>query len=437
MSEHRQILSATLFRQGGAAAASGRLAPGLRKIAASAVLSPSTFFWRSQSQVLNENPGEPVVAIVLKNTNQYRVTFYELLREVLRDQGIELRLVVADGLAEDHAKGDQAKLAWTEHRPFREFSVSGKTLLWQPGFDVAFGADLIITEQAAKQLFNIVLAFGQRALRTRHAFWGHGKNFQSSIEGDSGEGLKQRLTKRAHWFFAYNELSATAAIEAGMPADRITSVMNATDTRHIREVLERLPADEGDRVRRELGLGAGPIALCMGGMSPLKRPQFIVDAAIELRSLVPDLNFIVIGGGSEQHLVAAAAQQHPWLIATGPLYGDDRIRIAATSSLQLMPGLVGLNIVDGFALGLPTITTGIDYHSPEIDYLVEGVNGSIAPGDPTPLQYAQHVAGILNDADRLSALQAGATATGMDLTIEAMAANFAAGVHAALDAPAR
>ena len=437
LSDQRQVLSATLFRQGGAAVASGRSPSGLAKVAASALLSPGTFLRRSKSQVAREEAGERVVAVLLKNLNQYRVPFYEVVREDLRAHNIELRLIVADGMTEDHAKGDRATLPWAEHRSFREFSLAGKKLLWQPGFDTASGADLIITEQASKQLFNIILAYGQRGLHTRLAFWGHGKNFQTSIEGSSGEGLKRRLTQKSHWFFAYNALSAEAAIEAGMPADRITSVMNATDTENIRAVLAALPPSTDADVRTQLNMGAGPVILCMGGMYPPKRPSYLLEAARELRELVPDVELLVIGGGSEQHLVAEAAEQHPWIHATGPIYGDERLRLASVAALQVMPGLVGLNVVDAFGLGLPTVTTDIDYHSPEIDYLVDGVNGVIIAGDPSPAEFAAGTAKVLADSHRLNALREAADLTGRELTIENMAQNFAEGVVHALDAPPR
>jgi glycosyltransferase involved in cell wall biosynthesis len=341
-------------------------------------------------------------------------------------------LIVAEGLDEDRAKGDRASMPWAEIRPLREFSIAGRSLLWQPGFDVAYGSDLVITEQASKQLFNVVLAYGQRALRTRHAFWGHGKNFQAPLEGSSGEGLKRRLTRRAHWFFAYNELSARAAVEAGISADRVTVVMNATDTAHIRAVVGALPADSGPRVRHELGMGSGPVGVFMGGIYPPKRPQFLLDAAAVIRTLVPDFEMLIIGSGSERDLVESAANAAPWIHYAGPRYGDDRLRLASVASIQLMPGMVGLNIVDAFALGLPTITTDIDYHSPEIDYLIDGKNGVIVSGDPSPGEYAHRVAELLHDPVRLALLQHGAFEASSELTIEHMADNFARGVLDAL-----
>ena len=433
----RESLSEALFRQGGAAAASGALLRGAGKAIASAALSPSTFVKRSRSQVTRDKAGEPVVAVLLKNLNQYRVSFYEQLRPALAEKGIELRFIVADGMAEDHAKGDRASISWAEHRSFRELTVAGRTLLWQSGFDIASGADLVITEQASKQLFNIALSFGQRALNTRHAFWGHGKNFQSSLEGTSGEGLKQRLTERAHWFFAYNELSAQAAVDAGMPADRVTSVMNSTDTDAIREVLHNLPADNDASVRAELGAGSGPIVLFMGGLYPPKRPEFLLEAALELRSLVSDVELLVIGSGSQADLVDTAAAEHPWIHAIGASYGDERVRLASVASLQVMPGMVGLNIVDAFALGLPTITTDIDYHSPEIDYLVANQNGVIVPEKDSPERYARAVADILGNPEKLATLSEGARVTGEELTTTNMVSRFVDGVILALEAPPR
>lgn len=377
---------------------------------------------------------EPVVTILFKNCNQYRVPFFRHLRANLEQKGIDLRLVVGGGLPEDLAKGDIAadSLPWAEERPFSSFDFFGHTMLWQPGFDLARSSDLIITEQASKQLFNVILSHGQRLLGTRHAFWGHGKNFQASLEGTAGEGLKRHLTKRAHWFFAYNQLSADAAVEFGMPADRITNVMNSTDTEHMRAIRTALPASTPDDVRSELGIGDGPVALYLGGIYRHKRPQFLVDSAVAIRKAIPNFEMVVIGSGSEVGIIEDAAERYDWFHHLGARYGDERIRLASVADVQLMPGLVGLNVVDGFALGLPTVTTNIDYHSPEIEYLIDGVNGIVTPADATPAQFAQATSDLLNDPATLAALSRGADHAGQELSIQDMAQRFADGIVQAL-----
>lgn len=433
MSMRRSATSAALFRQGGASIVSGNRTRGGLKVLASLALSPSVFRRRSGAQVTQEADAQRVVTILVKNCNHYRVPFYEQLRDRLRDRDIELRLVVADGLPEDAAKGDRASLPWAEVRPLRTLTVRGRTLLWQPGFDIAWASDLVITEQASKQLFNVALSYLQRPLRTRHAFWGHGRNFQASIEGTAGEGLKQRLTTRAHWFFAYNDLSAAAAIESGMAPDRVTTVMNASDTTSIRRVRQALEPEVERTVRHELDIGDGPVALFLGGLYPLKRPQFLIEAAQAIRQKHRSFELLVIGDGTEAHVVVDAAKRFDWIHHVGAVYDDDRVRLASVASLHLMPGAIGLNIVDAFALGLPTVTVDLPYHGPEIGYLQPGVNGEIVDGDATPEDFADAVSSIIGDTNRLSALQAGAEVSGRELSIEHMADRFAAGVIEALE----
>ena len=348
-----------------------------------------------------------------------------------------MRLLVAGGLAEDHAKGDQADLDWAERAELREITIAGRSVLWQPAFRASFDADLVITEQASKQLFNVALSIGQRAMTAKHCFWGHGKNFQESIEPSGGEGLKRRLTERAHWFFAYNETSARAAVEYGMNPDRITSVMNSTDTKRLRDVRLALPADIETRVRSELGMGEGPVALYLGGVYGYKRPEFVVAAAQEIRNVIPDFEMLVIGDGSARQVMIDAAKRHTWFHYVGSCYGDQRVALASVASVQLMPGLVGLNVVDAFALGLPTITTDIDYHSPEIEYLVDGHNGVVTAADATPKEFAAAVADLLGNPQRLELLQRNAKATGESLSIEDMASRLVDGIEAALAAPRR
>ena len=379
---------------------------------------------------------QPVVTILQRNLNRYRTGFYISLREQLRENGVQLRLVTASGLAEDVAKQDFVSLEWAEFRPLRELQIKGTSLLWQPGFDLARDSDLIITEQASKQLFNVVLAYGQRFLGTKHAFWGHGRNFQAThpSEGGLGEGLKKRLTRRAHWFFSYNELSSTAAIASGMPAGRVTATMNSTDTRRIREHLRGV---DPDAVRAEFGFGSGPLGLYMGGIAIKKRPDYLIESALEIRRRVPDFELVVIGDGPLREIVNSAAKRHSWIHALGAIYDDRRVGPASVCSVQILPGLVGLNIVDGFALGIPSITRDVDYHSPEIDYLEDGVNGVMMPSGLPPKYFGAAVADLLEDAPRLAALRSGAERSGEQLSIEDMAKRFADGICEALSADRR
>ncbi|MDW3178137.1 MAG: glycosyltransferase [Acidimicrobiia bacterium] len=377
------------------------------------------------------------VSMVTRELNSYRVAFFDEARRLLADEHIEFDLFVGGATSADRAKGDPATLDWAKNLAVREISVRGRELWWQPVIKLARSSDMIITEQASKQLSNVPLAMLQRAGAIRHGLWGHGRNFQQSIEGGSGEGLKSWFTRSAHWFFSYTEASSHALVDLGFPASRITTFNNSTDVREAREAQSSLSPSCAEDVRTELGIGAGPIVAYLGALYPPKRTPFLLDSLDALRAEVSNVEVIVMGGGSDADLVAHRARERPWLHHLGPVYGLDRVRFASCSELLLMPGLLGLNVVDGFALGLPTVTTAIDYHSPEIAYLSHGVNGWICDEDVSPAQYAREVAEILRNPDRLARLRAGALRAGDDLGIEPMAVRFANGVKAALDAPRR
>jgi glycosyltransferase involved in cell wall biosynthesis len=105
------------------------------------------------------------------------------------------------------------------------------------------------------------------------------------------------------------------------------------------------------------------------------------------------------------------------------------------SELFLMPGLVGLAIVDAFAARLPVVTTSIPIHSPEIEYLQPGENGSLC--DFNEDAYARAVAALLGDERGLERMQQAAAATAEQLTLDNMVGAFADGILRCLEAGKR
>jgi hypothetical protein len=102
---------------------------------------------------------------------------------------------------------------------------------------------------------------------------------------------------------------------------------------------------------------------------------------------------------------------------------------------MLLPGHIGLNLLDGFAAGLPTVTTSVPQHAPEVEYLEDGVNGVMLPSSSSPSSYAAEVTALLRDSEALRLLSAKALEAGSLYTEEGMVSRFAAGIEAALDAP--
>ena len=112
-----------------------------------------------------------------------------------------------------------------------------------------------------------------------------------------------------------------------------------------------------------------------------------------------------------------------------------KVSAMAVAKVLLLPGLVGLGILDGQALGLPLVTTAVPFHSHEIAYLSPGVNGVCVAAWRDPEAYAREVVRLLTDPELLARLRDGCLRSAADHTVERMAANFTAGILNALATP--
>lgn len=372
------------------------------------------------------------VAMVVTWVLQYRNGFHDALRAELADRGIELLLV--HGFPHGHwaEKGDATTIPWARHVHNRVFRIGSRELFWTPAREEMRAADLVVVTQQSKQLLGYELFVRQLLGRQRMAYWGHGRNLDEHGRSALGELVKRYMSRHVHWWFCYTPMTADIVRDLGFSEERITVVQNAIDTRSLIRDAESIEAAEVDALRGELGIDSDNVGLYVGGMYPLKRLPYLLEACEAVRERVPDFHAVFLGGGADQHLVEAAAARHPWIHAVGPTFGREKARYFALAKLVLMPGRVGLAILDTFALGTPLITVADSVHSPEIDYLEPGENGIMLPAGSTAKDYAAEVARLLQDDQELEHLVKGALVARDTYTIEEMARRFAEGIERAL-----
>ena len=128
-----------------------------------------------------------------------------------------------------------------------------------------------------------------------------------------------------------------------------------------------------------------------------------------------------------------AAKKYKWIHYLGPTFGYGLIPYFLISKLLLMPDSIGLVVLDAFSLLTPVVTTNVNYHSPEISYLVNGVNGVIVDSNNDPDIYADKVIKLLNDEDKRQQLIEGCRIARKQYTIENMVDNFCKGISLALN----
>lgn len=367
----------------------------------------------------------PTVVIIQEHLPDFRVEFYQKLRDRLESFGIDLKLVYAPNQKNTFLKGN---LDWAIGVPIRWFGPFG----WQPVFRLIKQADLVIIQQETKYMINpfilLLAKFGYFSV----AYWGHGRNFQAADTKNLSFYIKKFFATKVQWWFAYNDLSAAVVQNFGFPKKRITSVGNAVNTKGLIERKNSLSTMEIEAVRSELNLYSNNVAIFTGGLYPNKKIDFLIESAILVRDSVPDFELIVIGDGPDRDQVSKAVSKHKWIHYVGPKNDEAKVPYWAIAKLLLMPGLVGLVIVDSFALGVPLITTDFPYHSPEINYLKNDINGMLINCEQSSKVYASAIVELLLDPERIERLKIGALQSSGSHTIENMVANFSDGVIKAL-----
>jgi glycosyltransferase involved in cell wall biosynthesis len=371
------------------------------------------------------------IAILQRGISRHRLPFYTTLREALAAHNVELVLVHGHFAPWDNKKGDLATIPWAKVIRNRVLRIAGLEIYWQPAMFLFRDHDLVIVEQANRLLINYLLQLFRRRTGYKLAYWGHGKDFQSANPDGWLQRFKAFYTRHVDWWFAYTDLSRQLVMKCGMPREKITVVQNSGDTDVLRQALETLNETELKRARIESGISSSNVAVYCGGLYENKRLSFMLDAAQRVRERIPDFEFLVIGDGPDAEQVKQKARKWSWLRYLGPMFGADRVPYMKLAKVQLMPGAVGLGIVDSFLLEVPLVTTDISIHGPEISYLEHGVNGLQTKDDMEV--YADTVSALLQDDSRLYELKEGCRNSAKRYTVENMTNNFTVGILRCLE----
>ncbi len=326
----------------------------------------------------------------------------------------------------------------------RFWRIFGRTLVYQPVFTriARGGFDALVIGHEAKYMANIALAMLFRALGKPVLLWGFGRNIDAFREFRSpiGRGIgrvvnyaQTLMLRMATDFLAYTEAGAVHAKQAGMPEDRTTVLNNTIELSG--EIAAHACAQLLDRaaLRHELGLSAESVVLLfVGRLNAAKRVDVLIEAVQKLRAQHGALiEVLIVGSGPEEAQLRSLARGAAWCHFPGQMYDTGALsRIFRMSDAVVIPGYVGLAVNHAFAHGLPVITCHSETHSPEIEYIQDGLNGLIMPS----LQ--ELGSGLLHFAtsgELRRSLAAGALRSRDKLDLQRMVDAFDSGVRRALE----
>jgi L-malate glycosyltransferase len=250
--------------------------------------------------------------------------------------------------------------------------------------------------------------------------------------------LRERYGKRTlhwvTWWFAYTAGAAEYLRRQGVPESKITAVQNSVDTRQIRECLQSFDANARAALRGALGIpAAAPVGIFVGTLQKIKSLSFLLEACRRIREEVKDFHLVVAGGGPEEEQIQQDARTNAWVHFTGPKFGVEKARLLGIADVFLLPGAVGLAILDAFAAGLPLLTTSVPIHGPEMEYFEQHGNGVMTAHELEA--YANAAIRLFLHPQELHVLQEGARSSGRKYSIEAMTENFRTGIALCLAGP--
>jgi glycosyltransferase involved in cell wall biosynthesis len=286
-----------------------------------------------------------------------------------------------------------------------------------------------VVEHENKLVWNIWELYKPREYKV--AFWGHGRNRQSTNPQGFRERFKRLMTMRADWYFAYTDQSRSTLLEFGYPDEKITVFNNAIDTRQLRADQQSIRDDERRALAESLGLDGMPVGMFLGSLYAQKGLDICLQSALAVRRRVPDFHWLVVGDGPDRYKVEAMAAEHPWVHWVGAKLGRDKALFASLADVFMIPSAIGLVALDSLVLGKPIVTMHDNAHGPEIAYLQHGVNALMTSNDIE--DYSDSLAKLLLDAQALKRMQQACLEMGEHYTVEAMISRVRQGVLSALD----
>lgn len=380
-------------------------------------------------------PARARVVVTQHRLLHYRQAFFERLRVACAERGIELRLVHGQPSPTESLKKDVGQLPWADVMRNRFWRVRGVDVIWQPYPRELRNADLVVLIQENRILSNYpwLLRLGVGRSQ-RVAYWGHGRNLQSSAPKGLRERWKRWFVNRVDWWFAYTAATRAILQADGFPGDRIAVLDNAIDNDQFLMDLASVPLETVRVCRLKLNADEGaPVGLYCGSLYPDKRLDLLIAAADLVHAKRPDFRLVVVGDGPSRDIITEAAASRQWLQWVGVQRGREKAAWFRTATLYLSPGAVGLHVLDAFCAGLPMITTSTARHGPEIAYLESGRNGFVVADDAAA--YAEAVMQLLDDPVRHRQVRAAATEDARRYTLDNMVRRFVEGIEGCLRLP--
>jgi glycosyltransferase involved in cell wall biosynthesis len=359
----------------------------------------------------------------------YRIPFFTGLHAALQQDGIELKVAYSNANPQQPTRKGLVNLPSSVGLNVKGHWFFGR-FLYQHLWREISSADLVITGSEVKFLVNPLLLLMSALRLKRVAFWGLGPN-KHPTRSEFAERIKKPFFTCVDWWFAYTDSIAEYLRDEGMPAQHITVVQNATDSGELKKLIDNISEDEVRDAKVALtGSLESKIGFYCGNLAEIKSIPMLVETARLVKQKCPEFHLVIIGNGPDRPWLENAIVGEPWIHYLGGKFGRESALYYKMADVFMLAGTVGLAVVDSFAAGLPLLVTDLPTHPPEIDYVVDGENGHIAPHEREA--FATAIVETMFDPVIMERLRRGAKESSKRYTMETMIENYSTGIKRCL-----
>lgn len=369
------------------------------------------------------------VSVIQREIPHYRIRFFEELyaQGKLQDFDISVYCAAPPGQKSSSAFPYRVLSA-------RYFGRMTSSFYWLSGLEEAIaGSDVVVAPQELQCLTVPYLWTRRKRLCKSWIWWGHGYNFQAAVRPsfvtNVKEAIKAFMTRRANGLITYTESGANYWRQRGFPEDRVIAYNNTIDVEELRRAAARISETQRRELRQKLMLEGKHVLLFSGRLYAEKKADFLLRVfALLKKKSCPNIALLIIGDGEERDKLRQAAGQLELddVHFLGEIVNlKDTAMYFSLADMMVLPSLVGLAIVHGFAFGLPMITTSAPGHGPEIEYFSE-TNGVMTKLDT--YEYARALERLISYPQELETMKRAAWIKGNELLLPYSAQRFIDGI---------
>lgn len=237
--------------------------------------------------------------------------------------------------------------------------------------------------------------------------WGHGFNKDRPINiNQFSIRLRIWLARRADAIIVYGQ-EGKNNLSKYVNQEKIFIAYNTLDTEYYSIILKKLNEIGKEVIKKELSVHHQYNIVFIGRLLKDKiLPEIFIEIVYKITSQIKDVAFHIIGEGESESFLKEKLTVLDNVFFYGAVYDEMLIgKYLFISDLALNPGYLGLSIIHAFSFGTPVFSfekckTG-PYHSPEIEYLINNMNGYLAK-DFNIQDLSNKIIAFLQDAEMQS-----------------------------------